>query len=54
MQYEVPPYVQIEHDAETRTATLSVVDKEQRDQREMWGESFGQCPPHECCDYLFF
>ena len=33
----IPSFVKLEHDASARKAFLSVGDKEQREQREMWG-----------------
>lgn len=42
MSVQLPPYMSLEHNKETRKATLSVLDREERKQREMWGMS---CPP---------
>jgi large subunit ribosomal protein L6 len=33
----IPAYMKIEHDAATKSCTISVQDKEVRQQREMWG-----------------
>lgn len=43
MSIQLPPYMTLEHNKETRKATLSVLDREERKQREMWGMT---CPPH--------
>ncbi|KAK5123627.1 hypothetical protein LTR85_002665 [Meristemomyces frigidus] len=37
MSLTIPPYMSILSDAETRTQTLSILDAEERKQREMWG-----------------
>jgi large subunit ribosomal protein L6 len=37
LELEIPDYVNIEHDAATRRVELSVKDRDQRNQREMWG-----------------
>lgn len=37
MSVQLPPYMSLEHNQETRKATLSVLDREERKQREMWG-----------------
>lgn len=37
MSVQLPPYMSLEHNKETRKATLSVLDREERKQREMWG-----------------
>lgn len=41
LSHTIPPYMSILSDAETRTQTLSILDAEERKQREMWG----QCCP---------
>ena len=38
----MPPFVNIDHDAEARTAKLSVQNAEVKRQKEMWGMH----PPH--------
>ncbi|CAF9922170.1 hypothetical protein IMSHALPRED_005602 [Imshaugia aleurites] len=37
MSVKLPPYMRLEHDTDTRKASLSILDREQRKQREMWG-----------------
>lgn len=37
MSVNLPPYMSLEHNKETRKAILSVLDREERKQREMWG-----------------
>ena len=37
MTVQLPPYMSLSHDKEKRKATLSILDREQRKQREMWG-----------------
>lgn len=39
MSVKLPPYMRLEHDTDTRKASLSILDREQRKQREMWGMS---------------
>lgn len=39
MSVQLPPYMSLDHDKETRKASLSILDREQRKQREMWGMS---------------
>ena len=38
MSVQLPPYMSLEHNKDTRKATLSVLDREERKQREMWGK----------------
>lgn len=37
LDLEIPPYLKIDHDAETRKAVLSIEDIEAKQQMEMWG-----------------
>ncbi|KAJ8607049.1 hypothetical protein MRB53_040558 [Persea americana] len=37
MAMSIPPYLQVEHNAAARKATLSILDRQERRQREMWG-----------------
>lgn len=37
MSYPIPAYMNIQHDEAAQTYTLSVLDKRERKQREMWG-----------------
>ncbi|KAK4696889.1 large subunit ribosomal protein L6, partial [Lecanoromycetidae sp. Uapishka_2] len=37
MTVQLPPYMTLEHNKETRKASLSILDREVRKQREMWG-----------------
>ena len=37
MSVQLPPYMSLDHDKETRKASLSILDREERKQREMWG-----------------
>ena len=39
MTVQIPPYMSLDHDKETRKATLNILDREERKQREMWGMS---------------
>ena len=39
MSVQLPPYMSLDHDKETRKASLSILDREERKQREMWGMS---------------
>ena len=39
MTIQIPPYMSLDHDKESRKATLNIVDREVRKQREMWGAS---------------
>lgn len=39
MSMTIPPYMQIESDEATRSKTLSILDAEDRKQRQMWGMS---------------
>ena len=39
MTIQIPPYMSLDHDKETRKATLNILDREERKQREMWGTS---------------
>lgn len=39
MSVKLPPYMKLDHDRDTRKASLSILDREQRKQREMWGTS---------------
>ena len=38
MKMDIPAYMSIEANEETRTRTLSILDANDRKQREMWGE----------------
>ncbi|SPQ23257.1 06b57bb6-4c82-47c5-b3a0-aa5632bf812a [Thermothielavioides terrestris] len=40
LELEIPDYIQIDHDTAARKVTLSVKDREQRNQREMWGTTW--------------
>ncbi|KAL2135785.1 hypothetical protein VTI74DRAFT_6990 [Chaetomium olivicolor] len=40
LELEVPDYVQLDHDPEARRVVLSVKDRDQRNQREMWGTTW--------------
>jgi len=44
MTLQLPPYMSLEHNKETKKATLSVLDREERKQREMWGSSTSPAP----------
>ena len=37
LELDIPDYVNVNYDAEGRRVELSVKDREQRNQREMWG-----------------
>lgn len=37
LELEIPDYVNIDHDAAARRVEMSVKDRDQRNQREMWG-----------------
>ncbi|KAL9135587.1 MAG: hypothetical protein Q9175_003219 [Cornicularia normoerica] len=37
MSVQLPHYMSLDHDKETRKASLSILDREERKQREMWG-----------------
>ncbi|MCJ1451383.1 hypothetical protein MMC28_001719 [Mycoblastus sanguinarius] len=37
MFLELPPYMSLDHNKETRKASLSILDRKERKQREMWG-----------------
>lgn len=39
MTIQIPPYMSLDHDKATRKATLKILDREERKQREMWGMS---------------
>ncbi len=39
MTVQIPPYMSLDHDKETRKAILSILNREERKQREMWGMS---------------
>lgn len=39
MSVQLPHYMSLDHDKETRKASLSILDREERKQREMWGAS---------------
>lgn len=45
MSLELPPYMSLEHNEATRKASLSILDRNVRHQREMWGMS-GPEPLH--------
>jgi len=38
MKMNIPAYMSIEENPENRTRTLSILDADDRKQREMWGE----------------
>ena len=38
MKMDIPAYMSIEANEESRTRTLSILDANDRKQREMWGE----------------
>lgn len=38
MKYEIPAYMSIQENEDNRTRTLSILDANDRKQREMWGE----------------
>ncbi|KAH6843139.1 mitochondrial 54S ribosomal protein YmL16 [Chaetomium sp. MPI-CAGE-AT-0009] len=40
LELEIPDYVNIDHDAAARRVELSVKDRDQRNQREMWGTTW--------------
>ncbi|KAK4128553.1 mitochondrial 54S ribosomal protein YmL16 [Parathielavia appendiculata] len=40
LELEIPDYVNIEHDAAAKRVELSVKDRDQRNQREMWGTTW--------------
>lgn len=40
LELEIPDYVQIEHDAAARKLEMSVKDRAERNQREMWGTTW--------------
>lgn len=37
MSVKLPPYMSLDHNTKTRKASLSILDRKQRKQREMWG-----------------
>ncbi|KAL9067651.1 MAG: hypothetical protein Q9161_006733 [Pseudevernia consocians] len=39
MSAQLPPYMSLDHDEETRKASLRILDRDVRKQREMWGTS---------------
>ena len=39
MTVQIPPYMSLDHNKETRKAILSILNREERKQREMWGMS---------------
>ena len=39
MTMQLPPYMALDLDRETRKATLRILDREERKQREMWGNA---------------
>lgn len=40
MRMNIPAYMSIQENDENRTRTLSILDADDRKQREMWGEQF--------------
>jgi large subunit ribosomal protein L6 len=44
LELEIPDYVNIDHDAAARRVEMSVKDRDQRNQREMWGMD---CPHYD-------
>jgi hypothetical protein len=44
LELEIPDYVNIDHDAAARRVEMSVKDRDQRNQREMWGMD---CPRYD-------
>lgn len=39
LKLSIPPFVHLDHDAEGRRVTLSIEDREAKEQRQMWGRS---------------
>lgn len=37
LEMDIPDFIKIDHDAEARRATLSVANRDEKEQREMWG-----------------
>ena len=37
MSVQLPPYMSLDHNQETRKASLNILDRDERKQREMWG-----------------
>lgn len=46
LQLEIPPYLTITQDAETRKAVLSIEDREVKQQMEMWGTTWSYLNRH--------
>ncbi|KAK6846404.1 54S ribosomal protein L6- mitochondrial [Apiospora arundinis] len=46
LQLEIPPYLTITQDAETRKAVLSIEDREAKQQMEMWGTTWSYLNRH--------
>ncbi|KAK7992713.1 ribosomal protein L6 [Apiospora saccharicola] len=46
LQLEIPPYLSITQDAETRKAVLSIEDREAKQQMEMWGTTWSYLNRH--------
>ena len=51
MTVQIPPYMSLDHDKETRKATLNILDREERKQREMWGMSASPLSRKFCQTY---
>lgn len=44
LQLDVPDYLKMEHDTEAKTATLSILNVDEKQQHEMWGAFFHHFP----------
>jgi hypothetical protein len=44
LSLDVPSFVHFDHDAATRKTTLSIENKEEKNQREMWGTDHHKHP----------
>lgn len=51
MTVQLPPYMTLSHNKGTKKASLSVLDREERKQREMWGMPASS--PYARCSYRF-
>ncbi|KAK3492535.1 ribosomal protein L6, alpha-beta domain-containing protein [Neurospora hispaniola] len=40
LEMDIPDFIKIDHDAEARRATLSVANRDEKEQREMWGTTW--------------
>jgi hypothetical protein len=45
LELEIPDYVKMEQDPETGTATLSILNIDEKQQHEMWGTFPSSSPP---------